>query len=75
MSPKAFRLKVLMRQACFDGLCPASTSRPSPSGGLRLALTRLHGKTENTGLVRHRVSSSTQSDVGPQFLMQSASQL
>jgi len=38
MSPKAFRLKVLMRQACFNGLCAphphqghAPAGRASPS--------------------------------------------
>jgi len=39
--------------------------KANPSGGLRTALTRLHGKTENTDHVRHPASSFIQSDEVP----------
>ena len=62
---KACRLKALIRQAFFNYVSHATESRPSPSGGLRPALTRLHGKTTNIGHSRQPLSSSTRNDEEP----------
>jgi len=62
---KACRLKALIRQAFSNYVSHATASRPSPSGGLRPALTRLHGNITNIDHTRQPLSSSTRNDEEP----------
>ena len=64
---KACRLKDLIRQAFFNCHSRATASRPSPSGGLRPALTRSRGKPESSNSTPSSLSSSTQNDEGPRW--------
>ena len=65
---KACRLKALIRQAFSNYVSHATASRPSPSGGLRPALTRLHGNITNIDHTRQPLSTSTRNDEGPKLL-------
>ena len=67
LTTKACRLKALIRHALFDCFCRATASRPSPSGGLRPALTQLPGETKSINSSRRHLSSSTRNDEGPYF--------
>lgn len=62
---KDCRLNVLIRQAFSNLASHASASRPSPSSGIRPALTKLYGETTNIGHARVVVPSSTQNDEEP----------
>ena len=58
-------LKALIRHALFNFEGHETGSKTSPLGGLRPALTRLHGRTVNISHAHQSVSSSTQNDEGP----------